>query len=113
MRGPEIIDSNARPTALGYRSNGGFYKDAGAMPLAIKCYNDEGHRPEIIDSNARPMALGYRSNGGFYKDAGAMPLAIKCYNAPNLSSAIVISEILQFSLPFSLMISSRFNFPLR
>ena len=49
------------------------------MPLAIKCYNDEGHRPEIIDSNARPTALGYRSNGGFYKDAGAMPLAIKCY----------------------------------
>ena len=48
MRGPEIIDSNARPMALGYRSNGGFYKDAGAMPLAIKCYNDEGHRPEII-----------------------------------------------------------------
>ena len=45
---PEIIDSNARPTALGYRSNGGFYKDAEAMPLAIKCYNDEGHRPEII-----------------------------------------------------------------
>ena len=63
------------------------------MPLAIKCYNDEGHRPEIIDSNARPTALGYRSNGGFYKDAGAMPLAIKCYNDEGHRPEIIDSNI--------------------
>lgn len=38
---------------------------------------------------------------------------LSLFSAPYLSSAIVISEIKQFSLPFSFICSSRFNLPRR